>query len=117
MVLRAQDALNQVRKLVAAGALPLMRLDKAQDDLEDALDGTLLKQNLYSKDLLPEQTDQMIAVAERIVVRRERALNRMRELVAAGVIAPSGLRLKPPQLWTWPVRSRISILPRSAPNW
>ena len=62
---------------------------KAQADLEDALDGTLLKQNLYSKDLLPEQADEMIAVAERMVVRRERALYRMQALVAAGVVAPS----------------------------
>jgi hypothetical protein len=89
MVVRAQENLNQVRKLVNAGALPLMRLDKAQEDLEDALDGTLLKQNLYSKDLLPEQTEQMIGVAERMVVRRERALSRMQALVAAGVVSPT----------------------------
>jgi hypothetical protein len=89
VVIRARENLEQIKKLVTAGALPLMRLDKAQADLEDALDGTLLKQNLYSKDLLPEQTDQMIAVAERMVVRRERTLNRLRELVAAGVVAPS----------------------------
>jgi hypothetical protein len=89
VVVRARENLEQIKKLVTAGALPAMRVEKAQQDLEDALDGTLLKQNLYSKDLLPEQTDQMIAVAERMVVRRERALNRMQALVAAGVVAPS----------------------------
>jgi hypothetical protein len=89
MVVRARENLEQIKKLVTAGALPAMRVEKAQQDLEDALDGTLLKQNLYSKDLLPEQTEQMIAVAERMVVRRERALNRMQALVAAGVVAPS----------------------------
>jgi DNA-binding Lrp family transcriptional regulator len=88
VVVRARENLEQVKKLVAAGALPALRLEKAQQDILDAMDSSVLKQSLYSKDLLPEQTDQMVEIAERMVVRRERALQRLRELVDAGVISP-----------------------------
>lgn len=50
---------------------------------------SLLKQSMYSNDLLPEQADQMIFVAQRMVFRRERALADMQQLVSAGVISQS----------------------------
>ena len=86
-VIRARQLLDQVTRLVANGALPAIRLRKAQDDVQDALDGSILKKSLYSNDLLPEQADQMIFVAERMVFRRQRALLDMQELVSAGVIS------------------------------
>jgi hypothetical protein len=66
-----------------------MRLKKAQEDVQDALDMSLLKKSLYSNDLLPEQADQMIFVAQRMVLRRQRALLEMQQLVSAGVISRS----------------------------
>ena len=86
-VIRARQVLDQVTRLVASGALPAIRLRKAQDDVQDALDGSILKKSLYSGDLLPEQAEQMIFVAERMVFRRQRALLDMQELVGAGIIS------------------------------
>jgi hypothetical protein len=87
MVLRARQNLEQVKRLAAMGALPMVRLQKAQEDVQDSLDMSLLKQSLYSKDLLPEQADQMIQVAQKMVLRRQRALLQMQELVNAGVVS------------------------------
>jgi hypothetical protein len=88
-VIRARETLAQVMRLVGTGALPPIRLRKAQEDVEDALDGSILKKSLYSNDLLPEQADQMIFVAQRMVFRRQRALSDMQQLVSAGVISRS----------------------------
>jgi hypothetical protein len=88
-VIRAREVLAQVQRLVGTGALPPIRLRKAQEDVEDALDGSILKKSLYSNDLLPEQADQMIFVAQRMVFRRQRALSDMQQLVSAGVISRS----------------------------
>ncbi len=89
LVARARERFEQVRKLVAAGALPLMQLKKAQDDLQDALDASLLKQSLSIPDLLPEEADQLVAVARRTVVRRQQSLLQMQEMVGAGIISRS----------------------------
>jgi hypothetical protein len=88
-VIRARQVQEQVTRLVASGALPAIRLRKAQEDVQDALDGSILKRSLYSTDLLPEQAEQMILVAQRMVFRRQRALFDMQELVSAGVISRS----------------------------
>ena len=50
---------------------------------------SLLKQSLYTTDLLPEEADQMVLVAQRMLVRRQRNLLETQELVSAGVIARS----------------------------
>lgn len=86
-VIRARQVLDQVTRLVASGALPAMRLRKAQEDVQDAMDQSILKKSLYANDLLPEQAEQMIFVAERMVFRRQRALLDMQQLVGAGVIS------------------------------
>lgn len=86
-VINAKQTLERARRLVASGALPAIRLRKAQDDVQDALDGSILKHSLYANDLLPEQADQMIYIAQRMVVRRQKALFDMQELVSAGVIS------------------------------
>jgi hypothetical protein len=88
-VIRARQVLDQVSRLVSSGALPPIRLRKAQEDVLDALDGSILKKSLYSTDLLPEQADQMILIAQRMVLRRQRALYDMEQLVSAGVISRS----------------------------
>jgi hypothetical protein len=89
MVVRARDNLEQVRKLVTAGALPLMRLQRAQEEVQDAMDMSLLKKSLYSSDILPEQAQQMILVAQRMVLRRERALSEMQQMADAGIVSLS----------------------------
>jgi hypothetical protein len=88
-VIRARQVLEQVSRLVSTGALPPIRLRKAQEDVLDALDGSILKKSLYSTDLLPEQADQMILIAQRMVLRRQGALYDMEQLVSAGVISRS----------------------------
>jgi hypothetical protein len=89
LVVRARERSAQVAKLVSAGALPLMRLKKAQEEVQDALDLSMLRQNLLTTDLSPEDADLMVFVAQRMVVRRQRALLEMQELVGAGVISRS----------------------------
>jgi hypothetical protein len=89
MVVRAQEDLQRVRKLINEGALPAMRLKKAEDAVEDALDMSILRQSLYSKDLLPEQADQMVSVAQKMVVRRQRSMMEIQQLVSTGVLARS----------------------------
>ena len=83
----ARETLDRITRLVQSGALPQMRLRKAQQDVEDALDASILKKNLYSNDILPEQAEQMIYVAQRMVVRRQSALLETQQLVSAGVIS------------------------------
>jgi hypothetical protein len=92
-VVRARQEVEQIRKLVGMGALPALRLKKAQDEVQDALDMSLLKQNIYSNQLLPEQMDQMIYIAQKMVVRRQRAMDEMQELVNAGVISRTEAQL------------------------
>ena len=53
---------------------PALRLKKAQDEVQDALDMSLLKQNLYNPQLLPEQVDQLVILARNMVVRRQAAM-------------------------------------------
>jgi hypothetical protein len=83
----ARETLDRITRLVQSGALPPIRLRKAQEDVQDALDSSILKKSIYSTDILPEQAEQMIYVAQRMVVRRQRALIDMQQLVTAGVIS------------------------------
>ena len=87
MVVRAKLDFDRVKQMVNQGALPRLRLEKAQDDVDDALDMSILKKNIYSNDTTPEQADQMVQVAERMVLRRQRAIARMQALVTSGVIS------------------------------
>jgi hypothetical protein len=86
-VVRAQQDIERIQTLINQGALPSIRIRKAQEDLEIARDMSILRLNIYSKDLLPEQADQMVVVAQRIVLRRQRSLIEMQQLVSSGVIS------------------------------
>ena len=88
-IIRAKGELDKIRTLVAHGGLPYMRLERAREDLQDAEDLALLRANLYGKDLLPEQADQLVTVAQRMVIRRQRSMDKMRQLVDSGVISRS----------------------------
>ena len=88
-VIRAQQEMDRIRGLVRQGVLPPLSLAKAQDDLNDALDMSILRYSAYASDLLPEQADQMVTVAERMFLRRQRRAMQTRQLVESGVIARS----------------------------
>ena len=86
-VIRAQKDLERIKVLISQGALPTMRLRKAEEDLENAKDLSILQANLFGKDLTVEQADQMLFIAQRLAMRRERAMIEMQQLVQSGVIS------------------------------
>lgn len=86
-VIRAQQDIGRIQTLINEGALPLIRMRKAQEDLENAKDMSILKQSVYSKDLLPEQADEMVIIAQRIVLRKQHSMIEMQQLVNSGVIS------------------------------
>jgi hypothetical protein len=91
----AEIQLARITSLVAAGALPRVRLQQAQEDLEDAQDAAVLQQTLFGD--LPaasesaEISKEMLAAAQRRVDRQQARLAHAREIVAAGVAAQSYL--------------------------
>jgi hypothetical protein len=88
-VIRARKDLERVQLLINQGALPTIRLRKAQEDLKNAEDLSILQSHLFGKDLTLEQADQMLFVAQRLVMRRQRASIEMQQLVESGVISRS----------------------------
>jgi hypothetical protein len=88
---RAEANLEKLRSLAAAGAVPRLQVQKAEDDLADARDAAFLRKTLYGQDLTPEQLDEMTAAAQRRYDRRERALADARKLVDAGVASQASL--------------------------
>jgi hypothetical protein len=88
-VIRARKDLDRVKLLIAQGALPAMRLRRAQEEVKNAEDQSILQSHSYVKDLTVEQADQMLYVAQRLVMRRQRSMIEMQELVQSGVISRS----------------------------
>jgi hypothetical protein len=88
-VVRARQNLDRVRALVTQGVLPPINLSKAQDDLNDALDMSILRFAAFTSDLRPEQADQIVTVAERMYLRRQKRAIETQQLVASGVLARS----------------------------
>lgn len=88
-VIRAQQSLDRVRGLVRQGVLPTNDLAKAMDDLNDALDNSILRYAAFNQNLLPEQADQMVAVAQRMFMRRQRRSIQLHQLAATGVLSRS----------------------------
>jgi hypothetical protein len=97
----AERELRRITDLVAAGALPRIRLDDAQMDLDDARDEAVLDRTLYAGYSEQTATDQatreqssadMIAAAQRRVDREQSRIEHMREIVSAGVAAQSTMQ-------------------------
>ncbi len=91
----AKQELQKVTELVQAGALPRLRLDQAQRDLDDAQDDAILERTLYG-DLAVENAsdqlmDEMIRAAQRRVERQQARLDQARKLVAGGIAPQSSL--------------------------
>jgi hypothetical protein len=88
-ITRAKLALEKMRGLVEAGALPRVQLERAEDALGDAQDTAILRRTMYSRDLTDDQSGEMVAAAQRRLDRREKQLDKTRSLVEAGVVASS----------------------------
>jgi hypothetical protein len=82
---------ERIRVMAEAGAVPRARLDQAQAELADAEDNMILRRTLYGtvrvEDFTKDQTQTMVAAAERLVERQQERYERARDLVAQGVMA------------------------------
>jgi hypothetical protein len=91
----AQQQLSRVNDLVQAGALPRLRIQEAEANLEDAKDEVILAHLLYGdlpdKGASEEASAEMIAAARRRVDRQQARLEEVRKMVDAGVAARSYL--------------------------
>ena len=113
-VARAQQKLNSVRSLVQQGVLPVNDLAKAMDSLNDALDMSILRYSQFATDLLPEQADQMVTVAERLYLRSQKRSMQTRQLVETGILARSEAEATTSRCHQ---RQTNSISPSSEPAW
>jgi hypothetical protein len=86
-VVRARQNVDRIRGLVQQGILPPNDFLKAQDELNDALDQSILRFGSYNQNILPEQADQMVAVAQRMFLRRQRNSSRIRALAITGALS------------------------------
>ena len=91
----AKQELQRVTELVQAGALPRLRLDEAQQNIEDAQDNAILERTLYGDlqvaNVSDQLMDEMIAAAQRRVSRGQIQLEQAKKLVADGIAAQSTL--------------------------
>ncbi|HXE63403.1 MAG TPA: hypothetical protein VN519_07670 [Bryobacteraceae bacterium] len=86
-VIQAQQKVDRVRGLVQQGILPPNDFVKAQDDLNDALDESILRFGSYTQNISPEQADQMVVVAQRLFLRRQRRASQIRALATTGALS------------------------------
>ncbi|HVY91646.1 MAG TPA: hypothetical protein VHA14_02815 [Bryobacteraceae bacterium] len=87
VVVHAQQNLDHVRGLVQQGILPPNDFLKAQDDLNDAIDESILRFGAYNQNIVPEQADQMVVVAQRMFLRRQRRASQIKALATTGVLS------------------------------
>jgi hypothetical protein len=91
----AKQELQRITELVQVGALPRIRLDEAQQNLEDAQDSAILERTLYGDlqvaNVSDQLMDEMIAAAQRRVSRGQIQLEQAKKLVAEGIAAQSTL--------------------------
>jgi len=90
-VLRAQLAIQRLRALVEAGAIPRVQLEQAEDALGDAQDMAVLRRTMYGQDITEEQSSEMVAAAQRRLDRRQKQLERARSLIDSGIVAKNDL--------------------------
>jgi len=90
-VLRARLAIERLRALVEAGALPRVQLEQAEDALGDAQDMAVLRRTMYGQDITEEQANEMVAAAQRRLDRRQKRFDRVRGLTDSGIAAKNDL--------------------------
>jgi hypothetical protein len=82
---------DRLRVMSETGAIPRARLEQAQAELADAEDNAILRRTLYGslrvEDFTKEQSDQMVAAAQRLVDRQKERYDRTQELVNEGILA------------------------------
>jgi hypothetical protein len=85
----AQQEYDKTKRLVEAGALPPVALEKLESTLQDARDEAVLGQTLYGsisvEELTDSQAEEMLAAAHRQVERQKEKVAEARKLVDAGV--------------------------------
>jgi hypothetical protein len=91
-VLRARLAIQRLRALVDAGAIPRVQLEQAQDALGDAQDMAVLRSTMYTNDLTEEQTGEMVAAAQRRLDRRQKQIDKIKGLIDSGIAAQNDLK-------------------------
>jgi len=118
-VTRAQQEIQKLRDLVAAGAIAPARLQEAENALGDAEDDSILYRTLYGavtvQDLNEEQSREMVAAANRRLEREQRKLAHLQKLVDAGVLArgelaPTEQEIESRQLTVDLAKSRAQLL-------
>ena len=91
----ANQELQRVVGLVQIGALPSVRLEEAQQNLEDAKDEAILERTLYGDlqvDKVNDQLlDEMVAAAQRRLERQQNKIEQAKKLVANGIAPLSSL--------------------------
>ena len=90
-VLRARLAVERIRTMVDAGAMPRVQLQQAEDALGDAQDMAVLRRTVYVQDITEEQAGEMVAAAKRRLDRRQKELDRVRALTDSGIAAKNDL--------------------------
>jgi hypothetical protein len=93
---RAENQIDRLKELVAAGAVAPARLQEAEAALGDARDNEILQRtlfgNLTAQDLTEDQAREMIAAAQRRYDRQKAKLEQQEKLVDAGVMARGELQ-------------------------
>ncbi|HLK18582.1 MAG TPA: hypothetical protein VKT81_06480 [Bryobacteraceae bacterium] len=91
----AQAEIEKITTLVAAGSLPKLRLQQAEQDLADVQDDAVLARTLYGElpveNLNQQLIDDMVAAAQRRVERQQSRVDAAMKLVDEGITAKSSL--------------------------
>src|SRR5262249_43382645 len=91
-IAQAQTRVETLRKQVDAGIAPRLKLEEAEDALDDLQDSAMLKEN--AADLTEEQAARQKDEAEQRLRRRETELERHQSLVNQGLEGPQVLDLQ-----------------------
>ena len=98
-MLFAQSELTELKKMeverlqamAETGSIPRARLEQAQAELADAEDNAVLRRTLYGtvrvEDFNKEQSESMVAAAQRLVDRQQERIERTKHMVEEGIIA------------------------------
>ena len=91
LVDRAQKDVDRIAPLVADGTLPKTVLDEAKAKLADAQDQEILAETLYGEThveaMTTQQSQDMLAAAQRRVDRQQAIVDEKKKLLDAGIIA------------------------------
>jgi hypothetical protein len=88
-VLRAKLTVDRVRAMVESGTLPRVRLEEAQQRLDDVTDEAIYTRAIYGKDLTPDQASEVVKATERRVERRKKEAQKQEQFLAEGIISQS----------------------------